>query len=169
MDTPSWREEEANLAFTYFYTQYIHVEVSCCSRCIFIFTSFRFRASYIDLNDSRITANLSINPVSFEDTAKHFYLEASNDHGRLEYAFALELTPDPTEATYDPIQGGSSTLGEMSTVLIKLILQRMVDTSPISISVVKYIWPLYRYPLLPDHHDKESVYPALLFPSLLRK
>ena len=66
--------------------------------------------AYIALNDSRITANLSIDPVSVEDVAKHFYLEASNEHGRLEYAFALELTPDPTEATYEPIQGGSSTL-----------------------------------------------------------
>ena len=69
--------------------------------------SHRFRASYIDINDSRVTANLSIDPVLLEDTAKHFYLEASNEHGRLEYAFALELTPDPTEATYDPIQVGA--------------------------------------------------------------
>ena len=75
------------------------------------FQFFRFRASYIDLYDSRITANLSIDPASVEDTAKHFYLEASNEHGRLEYAFALELTPDPTEATYDPIQGGTSIFG----------------------------------------------------------
>ena len=70
------------------------------------FYFFRFRASYIDLADSLITANLSIDSVSAEDTAKHFYLEASNEHGRLEYGFTLELTPDPTEATYDPIQGG---------------------------------------------------------------
>ena len=52
-----------------------------------------------------MTANLTISPVTAEDTAKHFYLEASNEHGRLEYAFELELTPDPTEATYEPIQG----------------------------------------------------------------
>ena len=66
---------------------------------------FRFRASYIDHQDTRITANLSIDPVVFEDVERHFYLEASNEHGRLEYVFALELTPQPTEMPYNPIQG----------------------------------------------------------------
>ena len=58
-----------------------------------------------------MTANLTISPVTAEDTAKHFYLEASNEHGRLEYAFELELTPDPAEATYEPIQVCATTLG----------------------------------------------------------
>jgi hypothetical protein len=62
-------------------------------------------ASFVDILDTRITARLAINSATYEDTSKHYYLEASNEHGRFEYNFNVALTPAPTKPPYIPGDG----------------------------------------------------------------
>ena len=97
-------------------------------------------ADFIDRNDTLVTARLTINPTTFSDADLHYYLEASNEHGRMEYNFNLALTPPPTQPPfYDDKSSGDGDKNEANVgTIVGIVLGVLLILIAIALCVLYF-------------------------------